>query len=429
MVRKPSSAALGSITFRWAAITLDVSALPAPIGRFERRPVVFLVTGRSAVARVGGISAIRRHVATASRLGLTPIVVYPPRFQTLGAEIDADLRGAVLCVSSTAAASLLGSDDTEALVVAADWFISPAALFAFGSQTRGPAVARFTDRGRLVAPVARVTVGRLRPLLAEFDASPVSELLNTVVPPDAEIVDLEPGERHRLSDSAAIERCERKLFGLGSHRAEPWLVRTLERNVSIPIASQLARTRATPLQVSAVKILVTVGVAYTVSSPGYVAGLVATLLYFVSRVLDAVAGDLARAAVRPKARGDKFDVLGDFVAHLAILWAIAARSGWSEGQVMAAAITTLGLSISGLMTYRRVLKPVWHAHALGIRHRVRRDNFATRFSRANGPAVAFLVSALIGRLDLFLWGTAFASHAFYLSWRRRSVRGVPRDRS
>jgi hypothetical protein len=69
------------------------------------------------------------------------------------------------------------------------------------------------------------------------------------------------------------------------------------------------------------------------------------------------------------------------------------------------------------------LKPVWAADALGIRHRVRRDNFASRFSRANGPAYALLASALVGRLDLFLWGTAVASHLFYLLWHRRGSKG------
>ena len=55
--------------------------------------MVILVTGRTAVARVGGISAIRRHVETAKRLGLDPLVLYPARMTALGAEIDAELDG------------------------------------------------------------------------------------------------------------------------------------------------------------------------------------------------------------------------------------------------------------------------------------------------------------------------------------------------
>ena len=398
------------------------AAVPS-IETLDQRPVVILVTGRTAVARVGGISAIRRHVATASRLGLTPLVVYPPRLTALGAEIDADLDGRAVCVPADAADLRLPNDQVDALVIAADWFVSPAALYAFGRQTKGAAVARFVDRGRVVAPVARIPVSRLRPLFSVLSDAPVSELINEAAPSDAQVVEMDPGERHRLSDSAAIERCERKLFGLGSHRAEPWAVQMFERHLAIPIASYLACTRVTPLQVSGVKIALALLTACVVVRPGYVVGLVAAILYLVSRVLDAVAGDLARAAVKPKARGDKFDVIGDLLAHLFIIWAIAARSSWATGQVVAALVTTLGLLASGVMTYRRVLQPVWAADALGIRHRVRRDNFASRFSRANGPAYAFVLSALVGRLDLFLWGTALASHLFYLLWHRRSLQG------
>jgi len=400
-----------------------VSTPAPPSPTQEPSPVVILVTGRTAVARVGGISAIRRHVATASRLGLKPIVVYPPRLTALGAEIDADLDGRATCLAADAAGSRLARDDVDALVIAADWFISPAALYAFGRQTDGAAVARFVDRGRVVAPVARMPVSRLLPIFAKLSADPVSELINGAVPADAQVVEMDPGERHRLSDSAAIERCERKLFGLGSQRAEPWGVQLLERHLAIPIARYLACTPVTPLQVSAVKILLGLLTAYVVGVPKYGFGLAAAGLYMVSRILDAVAGDLARAAVKPRARGDKFDVTGDLVAHLCIIWAIAARSDWLTSQVVAALATTLGLLVSGMMTYRRVLKPVWTADALGIRHRVRRDNFATRFSRANGPAYAFLASALIGRLDLFLWGTAIASHLFYFLWRRGTAKG------
>lgn len=402
----------------------EVTALPAPLGAFERRPVIFLVTGRTAVARIGGISAIRRHVATAVRLGLGPVVIYPPRFKTLGAEIDADLGGRARCIPADEADDALGPDDTDALVVAADWFISPAALYEFGRSTHGPAVVRFTDRGRVVAPVARLAIGRLRPVLSRLSDSPVSELMSEIVPVDAEVVVLDAGERHRLSDNAAIERCERKLFGLGSHRKETRLAYMMERFVSIPIACALARTFVTPLQVSLAKILVTLLVAAIISDGGYVGGIVAALLYLGSRVLDAVAGDLARAAVRPRARGDKVDVIGDFLAHHCVLWSIPAGAGWPNELVVAAALASLGLTASGVMTYRRVLKPVWQAHTLGIRHRVRRDNFATRFAQANGPAYALLLAALIGRFDLFLWGAAFASHAFYLLWRRRGLKGA-----
>ena len=398
---------------------------PAPdLGRVEQSPVVILVTGRTAVARVGGISAIRRHVATATRLGLKPIVLYPPRMTALGAEIDADLDGRAQCVPADAFRPHAGTDDTEALVIAADWFVSPAALYAFGRQTSGPAVARFIDRGRVVAPVARMPVGRIREIVDKLGDGPVSELIDQVSAPDAAVVELAVGERHRLSDNVAIERCERKLFGLGPHRAVPRSVRVFERYVAIPIARQLAYTSVTPLQVSIAKILVGCCAVYVTAGPGYARGVMGALLYLGSRVLDAVAGDLSRAAVKPASRGERFDMTADLAIHLALIWAIALRGEAARSDVMAGLLTTLGLLISCTLTYLRVLQPVWTAHASRLRHRVRPDNFASRFWRRNGPAYGMLLAAIVGRLDLFLWCTALASHMFYVLWLRDDARGL-----
>lgn len=400
--------------------------LPPVLGRYEQSPVIILVTGRTAVARVGGISAIRRHVATASRLGLTPIVLYPPRMTALGAEIDADLDGRAQCVPADAFDQHAGGDDSEALVIAADWFVSPAALYAFGRQTRGPAVARFKDRGRVVAPVARLPVGRLREIVGHLGDAPVSELIDRAVAPDAAVVELAVGDRHRLSDNVAIERCERKLFGLGPHRALPRSVRLFERYVAIPIARQLAYTSVTPFQVSLAKIVVGCLAVYMTAGDGYVRGVVGALLYLGSRVLDAVAGDLSRAAVKPASRGERFDMTADLAIHLALVWAIALRGRTHGTDIAAGLLTTLGLVVSCTLTYLRVLRPVWHAHASRLQHRVRPDNFASRFWRRNGPAYALLLAALAGRLDLFLWGTALASHMFYVLWLRDESRGTVR---
>jgi phosphatidylglycerophosphate synthase len=426
--RVPDRSAGGKRVFRFdrnsaGGYNEPVVELPPDSRRNERSPVIILVTGRTAVARVGGISAIRRHVATASRLGLTPIVVYPPRMTALGAEIDADLDGSAQCVPADAFDGQAGDDETaEALVIAADWFVSPAALYAFGRQTRGAAVARFVDRGRVVAPVARIPVARLRTIVERLDDAPVSELIDRAAAADAAVVELAVGDRHRLSDNVAIERCERKLFGLGPHRALPRSVRVFERYVAIPIARFLARTTITPLQVSLAKIFVGCLAVVTMTGGGYVRGVVASLLYLVSRVLDAVAGDLSRAAVKPASRGERFDMTADLAIHVMLIWAIALRPRTGRAEVIAAVLLTVGLLVSCTLTYRKVLRPVWDAHVSRLRHRIRPDNFASRFWRRNGPAYSLLLAAACGRLDLFLWGAALASHMFYVLWLRDETR-------
>jgi phosphatidylglycerophosphate synthase len=431
----------------------DVSNSPSTVAARPR--MVILVTGRTAVARVGGISAIRRHVETAKRLGLDPLVLYPARMTALGAEIDAELDGSVVCAASDSfahpdqlkasepegdledSALSLGAaksgidridDEDFAIVVAADWFISPSAVYAFGAETSGDAVARFQDRGRIVAPMARLRTGVIRDLLPEITTHPVSELINRACPSDATIVELPQVDRHRLSDNIAIERCERKLFGLRSERRDSWLVRLFERWLAIPLARRLARTPITPMQVSISKIVIGCFAARILASDAPHALVAGALVYFASRILDAVAGDLSRAAVRPGSQGDKIDVIGDLIVHLAIVWTLAARADAGQYAWVAAAITTAGLAISGRLVYLRVLKLVWSAanRSFGARHPVRSDNFATRFSRANGPAYALIAAAIIGRPDLFLWATAITSHLFYIAWLRDERRAADR---
>jgi hypothetical protein len=55
------------------------------------------------------------------------------------------------------------------------------------------------------------------------------------------------------------------------------------------------------------------------------------------------------------------------------------------------------------------------------------DEFISRFVQRDGIAYALLFAAAAGRLDLFLWAAAVASHLFYVLWliaRPRSAGGT-----
>ena len=393
--------------------------LPAALGSLERPRVLVLVTGRTAVAKVGGIKAIRRHVATARYLELEPIVLFPARMMTLGAEISGELDGLTSCVPASeyarAVAEQGGSDD-EVLVIAGDWFISPKAIVDFNDATHGPAVARFEDRGRIYAPLARIRIGDLERIIPELDTQPVSELIHRTVDPNARIVTLPVTERHRLSDNVAISRCEAKLFGLRSEKRPPIHVEWMEKLAAIPLATRLAATPITPLQVSGLRIIVACVAAWILARGGHWTGILGAAVYGLSRIFDATAGHLARAAVRPHSQGERTDVIGEFLTSVIIVWALAIRPEAGDYATIAASIATAGLVISALLAVVKVFGPAWRAaDRKGLTH-VNPDNFASRFARSQGTAIALLIAALAGRLDLFLWASAAASHVFYLVW-------------
>jgi hypothetical protein len=115
-----------------------VAELPPVLGKFTRTRVVVLVTGRTALARIGGIASVARHVATATRLGFDPLVVYPARMRALGAEIEGELGDHTPCLPSNELADQAGGDEDLVLVIAGDWYVSPQAIVVFNDHTTGP---------------------------------------------------------------------------------------------------------------------------------------------------------------------------------------------------------------------------------------------------------------------------------------------------
>jgi hypothetical protein len=394
-----------------------VVVLPPVLGKFTRTRVLVLVAGRTALARVGGIASVARHVATARRLGFDPIVIYPARMRALGAEIAGELNDETPCVPSADFVCAAGEDDALVLVIAGDWYVSPQAVVAFNDHTSGTAVARFEERGRWVAPVARMRCSDVRAVVARLEDGPPAELILSAADAGDEVVPLLVSERHRLSDNVAVEHCEDKLFASLGEGDEPWHVALLHDFVSIPMARRLARTRTTPAEIAAAKIVLGLGAAWMLTAGGYRSAVLAAALLVLSRILDAISADLARAAVRESPQNDRFDLAGDLAVQLAVVWAIAYRLGTTTATVLAA-VASAGILVSAAVSYLRVFRRVWDAQARGERHDVPRANYGARFARRNGPAYGLLAAALLGRLDLFLWAAALVGHLFYLGWLR-----------
>ena len=114
-----------------------------------------------------------------------------------------------------------------------------------------------------------------------------------------------------------------------------WVSRHLNRRVSVPMARLLARTPATPNQVSVGALLIAIGsMAAYIAGVGYLGGILAQ----ISSIVDGADGDLARLKGITSAFGGFFDSVLDRYADSAVLlgltyWA-AEGSGvgvWSVG--------------------------------------------------------------------------------------------------
>ena len=114
-----------------------------------------------------------------------------------------------------------------------------------------------------------------------------------------------------------------------------WVSRHLNRRLSEPMARILARTPATPNQVSVGALLVAVGsMAAYIAGIGYLGGILAQL----SSIVDGADGDLARLKGTASAFGGFFDSILDRYADAVVLlgltyWAADGRvvGVWSVG--------------------------------------------------------------------------------------------------
>ena len=98
-----------------------------------------------------------------------------------------------------------------------------------------------------------------------------------------------------------------------------WVSRHLNRRVSEPMAHLLARTPATPNQVSVGAFLVAVGsMAAYIAGVGYLGGILAQ----ISSIVDGADGDLARLKGMTSAFGGFFDAVLDRYADAAVLFGL-----------------------------------------------------------------------------------------------------------
>ncbi len=387
--------------------------LPPVLGKATRDPVVLLVTGRTAVSRIGGMTAIARHAASVGRLGLEPLVLYPHEMKALGAEIAGQVDEATACIAADGFGAEAGPDDSLVLVIAGDWYISPHAIIEFSSGTRGRAAARFNDRGRTVAPMARITVGELRKIIPDLATNPSGELILKAAGSGAPGFELAVSQRHRLSDNVAVERAEKKLFGGLAGSTGPWPLKAAQARISFPLVRRLSAAGVPPLLVGAGKLVLGLLAAWMISALSYGSSVLGALLYLFARLLDGVPGELARTAVGDSSSPEKLELGGDTAVQVAIVFALAGTTSLGPALAWVAAA---GLVVSAYVAWARMLAPLWSARRAGRLYDTAPAGFAPRLASRDGAAYALLVTAVIGRTDLFLWAAALASHLHYLLW-------------
>jgi hypothetical protein len=414
--------------------------------------LVVLVSGRGALATLAGVPSVERHVKAGKALGLEVVVVYPPERRALGAEIRGIVEPGARCVPADQYAEELSRPAEEAergpLVIAAEWYLSLAAIASVRDAAGSRAFGRVCERGCISVPVARVTRDEAASVALHLATTSAAATLAVLLDESAACVHLDAHSEQRLSDNVSTAHAEEKLV---AHLFGPQKILPVLR-LRPTIAPILARrlTAFDPAAISACKLAIGLAAAWIIEGGSYAEGLFGALLYFFARLVGAAGSVLARASLADDQIREKLELAGDTVLHVALLWSLAGGPARGHGAVALAAIATAGVLLSTGIAYVFVIREAWEARRLeasrgafaagdpapGDAAELRPvgtfvdrsdlaphaaftttgDEFVSRFVQRDGIAYGMLFAAAVGRLDLLLWAAAVASHLFYLLW-------------
>ena len=202
--------------------------------------------------------------------------------------------------------------------------------------------------------------------------------------------------------------------------------RYFNRKVSTLLTSLFLRIGLSPNTITVLSLFIGLMAAGSFALGGYLAGIVGSLLFQLSAIVDCCDGEVARLTNRQSRFGQLLDLAADNVVHMAIFAGVAwglflqqePRSGsWLSLALGAAAVLGNGLAfwlVSRALTLRE-------QRAWGTPLKATWAEFLFKNVTSRDFSVVLLVFALVGKLEWFLWLAAVGSNIFWivLAWITR----------
>lgn len=202
--------------------------------------------------------------------------------------------------------------------------------------------------------------------------------------------------------------------------------RYFNRKVSTFLTRLFLRIGLSPNAITVLSLFIGLMAAGSFALGGYMAGIIGSLLFQLSAIVDCCDGEVARLTNRQSRFGQQLDIAADNVVHMAIFAGVAwglflqqepGSGSWLPLALGAAAVVGNGFSF--WLVYRA--KAVQDRGAWGNATQAAHSDFIFKNLISRDFSVVLLLFALVGKLEWFLWLAAVGSNIFWivLAWITR----------
>lgn len=338
---------------------------------------------------VGGLRLVERGAFVLARAGARRLLCVGPR--PPGKLRLPTVPLAWLDASSSVLAEWLQNATAGIVILGATTVVDPATVAALAAAP-GPACLA-------VAPPATLWRGDRRALETRAPGT-------AMAPADAQRWQPPATALVRVADDAPSRRdAEQALYDRLGRMGDGWFTRVVDRRFSRFLTRRLLPTGISPNQVSIISILIGIigGCCFATGRPGIAA--LGALLFLASTIIDGCDGEIARLTFRESAFGARLDILGDNLVHLFLFGGIASGL-YRRSADPAIAALGLGLVVGVLFAMATAYSCIVRREP-SVAQKTLYEAFASREF-----AYLLVVLTLIGRLDWFLWLSAFGTYAF-----------------
>ena len=383
---------------------------------------IILPPTASSFEPVAGLPVIQRIVLSALRCGFDRIIVlgneHTPRLRAL---FGADARSRAVEVTD----KLPALDGAAVALIPSDRLVTAATLARVTSASLDGRPLLFGVAGRHDIALCRSEVLPgidLHTLTREAAEATWAALRGRGAQP----VWLDGETCLPVRDEASARRAEATLcrqLRADSAATDGPLAHWIDRRISLRVSRWLARhTRVRPNQITLLGTCIGLLAGATFSVGTYWSGVAGALLFLCATIVDGCDGEVARLTFSESAFGQKFDVITDNLVHVAVFIGLALGMYHQHPNSHYALLMSLllgGFACDGIVSYFFLVRRPGFARGgptpVTFKGKVRR-NLLRAFEAMMNRDFAYLLFALavIGRLDWFLWGSAFGTYLFAL---------------